>query len=66
MKCLLCNLSFSIGDNLRNHYIWQHLVNENDVYSKDLFTPDTNYKGYDVCMVDFNKLKEQEKPHVFI
>ena len=65
MKCLLCNLSFSIEDTLRNHYILQHLVNKNDVYFKDLFAPDTNYRGCDICMIDFNNSRSR-KNHMFL
>ena len=53
MKCLFCNLNFLIEDVLRNHYIWQHFVSENDVYFKDLFKPDTHYKGCNICKIDF-------------
>ena len=65
MKYLLCNLSFSIGETLKNHYIWQHLVNENDVYIKGLFTLDTNYKGCDICMIDFDNSRSR-KNHMFL
>ena len=45
MKCLLCNVNLVNDESLKNHYIWQHLVNEEDCYFKDLFTHDTNNKN---------------------
>ena len=43
MKYLLCNVKKL---NLKNHYIWFHSVNENDVYFIDLFKPDNTDKTY--------------------
>ena len=51
-------------ETLRSHYIWQHLVNKDNNYFKDLFTPGTNFKGCDICMMDFQNPKNR-KNHVF-
>lgn len=51
-------------ETLRSHYIWQHLVNKDNNYFKDLFTPGTNFKGCDICMMDFQNPKAR-KNHVF-
>ena len=42
MKCLICNLNFIDDEKLRSHYIWQHLINENNEYFEDLFLADNN------------------------
>ena len=65
MKCLLCNLNFMNDETLRSHYIWQHLVNEDNAFFKDLFTPGTNFKGCDICMMDFNYPRAR-KNHMFL
>ena len=61
MKCLLCDTNFLSEDVLQNHYIWQHLVNENDVYFNNLFKPDTDNRGCDICQIDFEKFKNEKK-----
>ena len=65
MKCLLCNLNFLSDETLKNHYIWQHLVNEDDCCFKDLFTPDTNTKSCDICRIHF-KNSRTRKNHMFL
>ena len=52
-------------ETLKKHYIWQHLVNEDDCCFKDLFTPDTNIKSCDICTLDF-KNSRTRKNHVFL
>ena len=65
MQYLLCNINFLSEDVLNNHYVWQHLVNENDVYFNDLFKPDTNYRRCDICQIDFGNLRIR-KSHMFL
>ena len=65
MKCLLCNLNFLSDETLKNHYIWQHLVNEDNCYFKDLFTPDVNLRGCDICKILF-KNSRTRKNHMFL
>ena len=65
MKCLLCNVNYLSEDELRNHYIWQHLINENDVYLNDLFKADTVYKGCDICQIEFENSRSK-KNHMFL
>ena len=65
MKCLLCNLNFSSEETLKNHYIWQRLVNEDSCYFKDLFTPDINLRGCNICKIDF-KNSRTWKNHMFL
>ena len=65
MKCLLCNLNFLSDETLKNHYIWQHLVNEDNCYFKDLFTPDVNLRGCDICKIFF-KNSRTRKNHMFL
>ena len=65
MKCLLCNLNFLTDETLKNHYIWQHLVNEDNCYFKDLFKPDINHRGCDICKIDF-KNSRTRKNHMFL
>ena len=65
MKCLLCNLNFANNENLRSHYIWQHLINEDNNHFKDLFAPGTNFKGCDICMLDF-KNSRIKKNNMFL
>ena len=65
MKYLLCHINFLSEDVLKNHYIWQHLVNEYDVYFNDLFKPDTNYKGCDIRQIDFGNSRMRKKTCFF-
>ena len=52
-------------ETVRSHYIWQHLVNENNSYFQELFLPDTNLKRCDICLMNFKNLKMQ-KNHMFL
>ena len=65
MKCLLCNLNFLSDETLKNHYIWQHLVNEDNFYFKDLFAPDVNLRGCDICKIFF-KNSRTRKNNMFL
>ena len=65
MKCLLCNLNFLSDETLKNHYIWQHLVNEDNCYFKDLFAPDVNLRGCDICKIFF-KNSRTRKNNMFL
>ena len=65
MKCLLCNVNFLSEDELRNHYIWQHLIDENDVYLNDLFRPDSFCEGCDICQTEFENSRSK-KNHMFL
>ena len=65
MKCLLCNVNFLSEDELKNHYIWYHLINENDIYLNDLFKPDSIYKGCDICQIEFENSRAK-KNHMFL
>ena len=65
MKCLLCNANFLSEDELKNHYIWYHLINENDVYLSDLFKPDNIYKGCDICQIELENSRNKKK-HMFL
>ena len=65
MKCLLCNVNFSSEDELRNHYIWKHLINGNDVYLNDLFKPDGIYTRCDICQIEFENSRSK-KNHMLL
>ena len=54
MRCLLCNVNFLNEDQLKNHYIWYHQINENDVYLNDLFKPGTIYRACNICQIEFD------------
>ena len=63
MKCLLCNTNLLSEDELKNNYIWYHLINKKDVYLNDLFKPDNIYKRCDICQIEFENSRSK-KPHV--
>ena len=65
MKCLLCNINFLSEVELKNHYIWQHQINENDVYLNDLFKPDSIYRSCDICQTEFANSRAK-KNHMFL
>ena len=62
---MLCNVNFLSEVDLKNHYIWQHSINENNIYLNDIFKPDTIRKGYDICQIDFENSRSQ-KNHIFL
>ena len=41
MKCLLCSLHFIEEKIMKKHYIDYHFINDEEIYFKDLFLPDT-------------------------
>ena len=65
MKCLLCDANFLSQVDLKNHYIWKHSINENNIYLNDLFRHDTIYKGCDICEMDFENSRSKKK-HMFL
>ena len=52
-------------ETLRTDYIWQHSVNENEYFFKDLFLPDNNLKSCDRCMMEFKNCRVK-KTHMFL
>ena len=52
-------------ETLRTHCIWQHSVNENEYFFKDLFLPDNNLKNCDRCMMEFKNCRVK-KNHMFL
>ena len=49
-------------------YEWWNIkkpLNEDTAFFKDLFTPDTNFKGCDICMMDSNYPRAR-KNHMFL
>ena len=65
MKCLLSNVNFLSEVELKNHYIWQHQINENDVYINDLFKPDSIYRSCDICQIEFENSRAKNN-HMFL
>ena len=61
MKCLLCSLHFLRESVLKRHYINYHLISEEDVYFKELFTPDTLEKTCHICHSDFQNARSKKK-----
>ena len=60
MKCLLCNTNLLSEDELKNNYIWYHLINKKDVHLNDLFKPDNIYKGCDICQIEFENSRSKK------
>ena len=52
-------------ETLRTHYIWQHSVNENEYFFKDLFLPGNNLKSCNRCMMEFKNCRVK-KTHMFL
>ena len=65
MRCLLCDVKFLSDDQVRNHYIWDHQVNENRLYLNNLFKPDTIYRACDICQLEFDN-SGIKKNHMFL
>ena len=51
-------------ETLKTHYIWQHSVNENNYFFKELFSPDNNSKRCDTCEMKFKNCR-LEKNKIF-
>ena len=65
MKCLLCSLHFIREQVLKKHYLDYHFINDEDIYFKDLFLPDTIEKTCRICNVIF-KSPRIKKKHMFL
>ena len=65
MKCLLCSLHFIRESILKRHYIDYHYINDEDIYFKYLFLPDTFNKTSRICNVIF-KSPRNKKKHMFL
>ena len=50
---------------LKKHYIDYHFINDEDIYFKDLFLPDTFDKTCRICNVIFKSLRNKKK-HMFL
>ena len=65
MKCLLCSLHFIEEKIMKKHYIDYHSINDEEIYFKDLFLPDTLDKTCRICNVIF-KSPRSKKKHMFL
>lgn len=65
MKCLLCESDFLSEEVLKNHYIYNHKINETDAYFNDLFMPDTVYRDCNIGHIKFQKARSR-KNHMFL
>ena len=65
MKCLLCSFHFLREQLLKKHYVDYHFINDEDIYFKDLFLPDTIDKTCRICNVVF-KSPQNKKKHMFL
>ena len=48
-------------ETLKMHYIWHHSINENNYFSRELFSPDNNSKRCDECKVKFKNCRLKKK-----
>ena len=46
---------------LKARYIWQHSINENNYFFKELFSPDNNSKRCDTCEMKFKNSRLEKK-----
>ena len=44
-------------ETLKMHYIWHHSINENNYFSRELFSPDNNSKRCDEFMMEFKNCR---------
>ena len=65
MKCLLCSLHCIQEKILKKHYVDYHFINDQDIFFKDLFTPDTIEKTCRICNETF-KSSRSKKKHMFL
>ena len=49
MKCLLCDLQNYNDKELKNHYIYFHLINKDNYFFKELFSIDTESRYLKRC-----------------
>ena len=61
MKCLLCSLQFIREQVLKKHYVDYHFINDEDIYFKDLFSPNTIDKTCRICNVVFKSPRNKKK-----
>ena len=52
-------------ETLKYHYIWYHLINENNCFFQDLFSSDNNLRSCDKCMMYFGNGRLR-KNHMFL
>ena len=67
MKCLLCNLKNDNDEELKNHFIYFHLINKDNYYFKELFNKDFENKyskRYEECDLTFDTCRKK-KNHCF-
>ena len=60
MKCLLCSLQFVRESVLKNHYVNYHAINEDHIFFKDLFLPDTVDKTCSICKKTFKNCRSKK------
>ena len=48
------------------HYIWQHSINENNYFFKELFSPNNNSKKCDTCEVKFKNCRLEKKQNFLL
>ena len=65
MKCLLCSVQFIRESVLKNHYVNYDAINEDDIFFKDLFLPDTVDKTCRICRKTFKNCRSKKK-HMFL
>ena len=68
MRCLICFYRSPDVEVLKKHYIFYHLINENNCFFKELYLPDTENiysKRCDECRMQFKKCR-QRKNHSFL
>ena len=64
MKCLLCSLH-CIQEKILKKHVNYHFINDQDIFFKDLFTPDTIEKTCRICDETF-KSSRSKKKHMFL
>ena len=47
-------------ETLKTHYIWQHSVNENNYFFKELFSPDNNSRRCDTWEMEFKNCRQKK------
>ena len=50
MKCLLCSSNFNTGEDLVQHYITYHKVDENNKFFQKLFQPQKHHSIFRKCL----------------
>ena len=57
--------SLQSRNHIKKHYVNYHFINDQDIFFKDLFTPDTIDKTCRICNETFKSSRSKEK-HVFL